>query len=494
MLERNSWINLLRKLDWQTLDRSADALFPDVVSGKSPCPIADWHQWDEPYKTTFFEYVKGQHKKEDEVEAVFESVTRLHSSEQLSSQWLSAAKLHGALLPLAEFAAVVGNLRAARFGRDTAWRNMALLGALDELRHTQIPLRLNHALVKHDSQFDWTQKFYRTNNWIAIAARHFFDELLLTSNPIEFAIATNFVFETGFTNLQFIGLSAFASAVGDPMFEEMITSIQTDEARHSQIGGAVLDIVQKSDPAYVQAMVDKWFWRSWRLFSIATGFAMDYFTPVEKRTASFKEFMEEWIIDQFLSMLAVYKLEKPWYWNIFLQELEYYHHMVYASAYTYRATAWFDFVVPGPSDQAWLAQKYPESWPSVKPVWDTIIRTWENTEVGFEFGVHGSAIIGFCHLCQVVLCGGTPQHNSAIVERDGPVTRIFCSTPCQAIFNADKGRYAVHKDLVTRVLVGEAPGNLMAMLQQYMGLSYDEWGKDCVGGDYPWMKRRTTEL
>ena len=63
------------------------------------------------------------------------------------------------------------------------------------------------------------------------------------SDAIEFAIATNFVFETGFTNLQFVGLSALAHGVGDRMFEKMVGSIQSDEARHAQIGAPVLATV-----------------------------------------------------------------------------------------------------------------------------------------------------------------------------------------------------------------------------------------------------------
>jgi hypothetical protein len=41
--------------------------------------------------------------------------------------------------------------------------------------------------------------------------------MLLASDPIEFAVATNFVFETGSTNLQFIGLAALGRLAGDRM-------------------------------------------------------------------------------------------------------------------------------------------------------------------------------------------------------------------------------------------------------------------------------------
>ena len=145
------------------------------------------------------------------------------------------------------------------------------------------------------------------------------------------------------------------------MFERMLSSIQTDEARHAQIGRATLAVVVEHDRALAQRLVDKWFWRSWLLFAIVTGFSMDYLTPVDKREASFKEFIHEWVIDQYLRSLAELGLDKPFYWETFLESIDHYHHRVYASAYTYRASVWFDFVVPSPADRAWLAAKYPES-------------------------------------------------------------------------------------------------------------------------------------
>ena len=54
---------------------------------------------------------------------------------------------------------------------------------------------------------------------------------------------------------------------------------------------------------------------------------------------SFKEFMQEWILDQYVKTLAEFGMKKPWYWDTFIDSLDIYHHMVYASAYTYRATA-----------------------------------------------------------------------------------------------------------------------------------------------------------
>src|SRR5262249_33115765 len=157
------------------------------------------------------------------------------------------------------------------------------------------------------------------------------------------------------------------------------------------------------DRALAQRLVDKWFWRSWLLFAVVTGFAMDYLTPLEHRTHSFKEFVEEWVIDQFLRTLEGVGLSKPWYWPTFLSSLENYHHMVYASAYTYRSSVWFDFVVPSPRERSWLRGKYPRSWDAYEPVWQRIEQRWREADVGNDLAVHGTAIVAFCSLCQLVL-------------------------------------------------------------------------------------------
>jgi toluene monooxygenase system protein A len=488
-LPDHDWFHLTKDLDWQYSYVQEDEVFPVEIAGEPWREQSFWQAWDEPFKFTYPNYVQNQAKKEESVLAVQDLLGGLEQFKKLPTCWLNALKLHFAVLPLAEFAATIGNLRMSRFGRSTAWRNVALFGAMDEFRHTSIPLLLINDLVGWDKQFDWTHKFYHSKNWVSIAARHFFDELLIASNPIEFAIATNFVFETGFTNLQFVALSSIAHQTGDYMFEKMVKSIQTDEARHAQMGMATLELIVKEDREYCQRLVDKWFWRSWRLFSIVTGFMMDYLTPVEHRKYSFKEFIQEWVLDQFVSSLTKLGLKKPWYWDQFLDSIEIYHHSVYVSAYTYRATVWFNMLLPSNEERAWLAEKYPKYWQQIEAVWRQVENKWENSDPNVEFAVHGTSIVGFCNLCQIILSGGTPQKNSAVSLSIGDKNYIFCSEPCRQIFLNELDRYQNHDDLVKRVLNNQAPGNLMAMLTQYFGLDYESWGKDLKQGDYPWLNR-----
>lgn len=487
MLPRDEWLDLARKVDWEFSYVTERDAFPEVTSGSPWLRQEEWKDWDEPFRTTYAEYVANQSVKEASVRAVREAVGQAVDFQKLHPHWLSALKLHAATLPLAEFAAVVGNLRAARFGRDSAWRTMSTFGALDEIRHAQIPLVLLHDMVRHDPQFDWTHKFYHSNNWVAIAARHLFDELLLASDPIEFAIATHFVFETGFTNLQFVGLSSVAHAVGDRMFETMLKSIQTDEARHSQIGDAVLAKIIAHDPARAQYLVDKWFWRTWHLFAVVTGFSMDYLTPVASRRTSFKEFMQEWVLDQFVRTMEEHGLSRPWYWDTFVESLDAYHHMVYASAYSYRATVWFDCALPGPEERAWLAEKYPTTWPMFEPVWRRLADRWRESGPGVEWHSHGATPVGFCDLCQLVLSGGTPEKNTAVTVTRGDKKLVFCSVPCRWIYEQEPSRYEAHDDVVKRILAGEAPANLLELLRKYFGLTSATQGKDVERGGYRWL-------
>jgi len=182
MLSREEWLPLARKLDWDYTYVREDEVFPLVISGHPWLPHSEWKEWEESFKTSYREYVDNQYEKDMAVYAVRDAVGRLENIQKLAAPWMNSLKVHAAALPLAEFTGVVGSLRGARFGRDSAWRTMSTFGALDEYRHTQIPLLLFHQLVRWDSQFDWAHKFYHTNNWFAVAARHFFDELTVARN------------------------------------------------------------------------------------------------------------------------------------------------------------------------------------------------------------------------------------------------------------------------------------------------------------------------
>ena len=483
-MKRDAWFELARDLDWEFSYVREEEVFPAATSGRPWLPQSAWRGWEEPYKTTYADYVANQSEKERAVTAVRAALGRSSDFERLPRTWLSGLKLHNAMLPLAEFAAVIGNLRAARFGRTAAWRTASSFGALDELRHTQIPLLLMHPLVAWDGQLDWTHKLFHSDNWVAIAARHLCDELLLGADPIEFAVGTNFVFETGFTNLQFMAMAAMADRAHHHLFEKTLASIQTDEARHAQIGHPVMrTLLENGSRERAQYLVDKMWWRCWRLFLALSGTAMEYLAPVSARTRSFKEFMTEWVTEQFMKNLAEFDLEKPWFWDLFTEELDYAHHSFQLGLYTYRTTLWFDVAMPDAAEREWLNAKYPRWEETYGALWDQLERRWE---AGGEAGTLSYGLPALCNLCQLPALFIRPGRNTACTLEMGGRRYLFCSEPCRWIFEREKSRFADHKSVVDRIVAGEAPGKLTD-LHTWMGLQAPvETGKDLRRGLDPW--------
>ncbi|HEY0226649.1 MAG TPA: hypothetical protein VGC05_09675 [Mycobacterium sp.] len=84
------------------------------------------------------------------------------------------------------------------------------------------------------------------------------------------------------------------------------------------------------------------FWRSWRIFALLTGLSMDYYTPLESRRMSFKEFIEDWVVKQFADQFRDYGLEYPWYWDEFINELTWYQHAIHLGVWYYRPTVWWN--------------------------------------------------------------------------------------------------------------------------------------------------------
>jgi methane/phenol/toluene hydroxylase len=262
LLKREEWQGFVRDVDWSYRYVDDEAVYPEWHSGTGKVPRAAWRSWEESYKVSYPEYVATQREKEAAVYAVKAALQRSSAFDSLSEGWKSATKMHFGGVALVEYAAVLAELKMARFGLNGSWRNMATFGQLDELRHAAVTTFFGHEFVGKDAQYDWTQKAFHTNDWVTISLRNLFDAMMISSNVVDIAIELPLTFETGFTNLQFVALAADALASGDVNFANMISSIQTDEARHSQQGGPTLEILVEHDPVRAQWVVDKAFWGS----------------------------------------------------------------------------------------------------------------------------------------------------------------------------------------------------------------------------------------
>ncbi len=491
LLKREDWYDLARETNWTPSAVTEDELFPEQMSGALGLSLEDWSSWDEPYKVTYREYVETQRAKDAGAYSVKAVLSKSDFFDTAPEGWKSVLKQHFGAIAVAEYAASVAEARMARFSKAPGNRNMATFGTLDEVRHGQIQLYFPHEYAPRDRQFDWAHKTYFTNEWGAIAARHLFDDMMLTRSASEVAMMLTFAFETGFTNLQFLALAADASEAGDMNFSQLISSIQTDESRHAQQGAPTLRLlVEHGKIEQAQQAVDMTFWRSWRIFSLLTGTAMDYYSPLEDRRRSFKEFTQEWIVDQFERAVNDLGLAKPWYWDHFLESLDVYHHGMHLGVWYWRPTVWWNPRAGiEPAERDWLEEKYPGWNDTWGKAWDVIV---DNAMKGQMDLTAPATLPVVCNMCNIPIVG-TPAGawSSSNGVRDYHLDHEgrryhFCSAECRWVFELEPSRYAGHLSFVDRFLAGIIQPPDLGGALQYMGLAPGEMGDDADG--YAWIE------
>jgi toluene monooxygenase system protein A len=479
-LERSQWYDIARSTNWTPSFVTEEELFPKEMSDPHGVPVSEWETYDEPYKVSYREYVAIQREKDSGAYSVRSALQRSKYYENADPAYLSLLKLHYAAIALSEYQTGLASARMARFGRAPGMRNMATFGVLDELRHGQIQLSFAHQLVPLDRQFDWAQRAQHTNNWAALSGRHALDDVMMTRDAITTSIMVNFAFETGLTNVQMIGLSADAANIGDFTFANLITSIQSDEARHAQIATPLIEIlIRNGKKAEVQKAVDIAFWRIWKIFALLTGIPMDYWFPLEKRDQSFKEYMHEFVIVQFDRQLQDVGLDRPWYWEHFLNEIDTYHHTQQAGIWSWRNTVWWNPTGGlGKAERVWLEQKYPGWNDTFGKYWDVII---DNVNSGKLEHTHAVGNPALCSMCNNTIASrGGLRWDARVRQKEYQGRRYnFCSEPCEWIFDQEPDRYKDWNTVVDRLYTGEiSPPNAEGLLK-YMGIGVvSEGGRD----------------
>ncbi|KUO90867.1 MAG: toluene hydroxylase, partial [Pyrobaculum sp. OCT_11] len=235
---RDEFYDLANRLEWTPKYVAEEELFPVDMHGLPYLPIDVWAElYDAPYKVTYREYVRNQKEKDKMVFAVRDAAARAELDRKLDVTYHGGAFcFHITAIPILEYAAVVGELRMARFGKAGEWRNLATYGSMDETRHAQLQILLSHDKIGVNPKFAWAHKLFWVDGWVSVFARKFFDDIITAADAVENALMLTYGFETGFTNLQFVAYAAMANKSGDFLFGTTTASIQTDEARHAQIG------------------------------------------------------------------------------------------------------------------------------------------------------------------------------------------------------------------------------------------------------------------
>ena len=485
LLQMSDWYDLARETNWTPKYVSEDELFPEPMANSFDIPLEQWETFDEPYKISYRDYVKTQREKDVGAYSVKAALSRSNFFKNASPHWKALLALHFSAICWAEFHSASAFARMTRFGRSPGLRNMATFGTLDEIRHGQIQIYFAYEFLKHDRVFDWCHKSSKTENWIIISLRHALDDIAHTRDATSAGIMLNMGLEQAFTNLQFVALSADAAKFGDHTFATMLQSIQTDESRHAQIGEPMVRIMlENGRKEEAQKLVDIAFWRMWKQFSALSGIGMDYYTPLENRENSLKDFMHEWVIGQFGRSLEALGLDLPWYWDYFLYDIETFHHAQQLGVYVYRATQWWRPIASvSPAERDWLEEKYPGWNDTYGKCWDVVIDNIRHGRYEKTVPVPPPLI---CNMCGLEVSGVAGNKWHAVDHHIHLDDRRyhFCSPVCKWIFEVEPDRYKGHRSIIDRAFDGTVPPGPDGFYE-YMGHSFEERG--VCGYDYDWI-------
>jgi 1,2-phenylacetyl-CoA epoxidase catalytic subunit len=483
LLTRDDWYDIARDLDWTLSYVDPEVAFPAEWTGAADVPAEAWDRWEEPFRVSYRDYVSVQREKDAGVRAVAEALSRSNIFENLDPAHVASSQLHMGTTTMVEQMAVTMQSRFCRFAPTPKWRCISVFGMLDEIRHAQLDLQFSHALLEHDDRFDWAQHAFKTNEWGVLAVKNFFDDVMLSADCVEAALATSLTVEHGFTNIQFVALAADAMEAGDINFSNLLSSIQTDEARHAQQGFPTLEVLMGHDPQRAQTILDVAFWRATRLFQTLTGPAMDYYTPLAQRKMSFKEFMLEWIVNHHERILSDYGLQKPWYWEEFLASLDQGHHAMHIGTWYWRPTLfWKPNAGVSKAERRWLNEKYPNWDDDWGVLWDEIIN---NLNRGTPENTGPLTLPALCNLTQLPLGSSGNRHtldehtttyNGRLYHFDSAVSK-WC-------FEQDPDRYAGHMNVVDRFIAGMIQPMSLEGGLQWMGITPEVMGDDAYG--YRW--------
>ena len=416
MPSREHWLDIARKVDWDYRYVTEEEVFPTEISGSPWLAHAAWAEWNEAYRTTYREYVANQRSKDESVMGVRSVLSKSHSGKNSIPGWVQLLKFHYGALALAEYAGRGGRTadgplrprqRLAHDGdtgcarRDPAHADPVT--ARPRPPGTRRQLRLDTPGLPH-------------HEWLMIAARHLFDDMFLAADAIEVAVQLNFVFETGFTNLQFMAMAAMADSAHDHLFEKALTSIQTDEARHAQIGhpvaththrqrrGTAGSIPRRQDVVALLAGVNRTHRHGHGVPDTGRGThevvppihgGMDH-RPVHEEPGRVRPRAP-------LVLGAVPRgagLRPP---QPATRPLRVPHHPLVRRRHARRRQSGL-----------WLASAYPQWEETFGTLWDEVERAWETKG---EPGTLGYALPALCNLCQLPTVFVRPGQNTACTTR-----------------------------------------------------------------------------
>lgn len=437
---KEKYTYLTRDLGWDLSYRTSEEVYPYLTY--EGIKIHDWDQWEDPFRLTVDAYWKYQAEKERKYYAIIDSFAQTNGHLNITdARYLSALKLFLQGISPGEYAAHRGFARISREFKGVGPSVACQMQAIDEIRHAQTQV---HGLSNYNKFYNGFHAFIdqRDRIWYNSVPRSFFDDAM-SAGPFEFILAVGFAFEYVLTNLLFVPFMSGAAFNGDLATVTFGFSAQSDEARHMTLGLESIKFILEQDPdnlPIVQAWLDKWFWRGFRLLGLVSTM-MDYMLP--KRVMSWKEAWQMYGEDNGGALfrdLERYGIRRPKGWEDAGEAADHISHQFMLGFYQWSFGTAFHAWIPSDEEMDWLSSKYPDSFDRYyRPRWERIKQL---VDKGTPFLNTGLAKL--CQTCQLPTVFTEPGDPTLLCHREltykGEIYH-FCSDHCQTIFEREPEKY-----------------------------------------------------
>lgn len=468
---------LTRDLSWEPSYVSEQEVFPHTTF--EGIKIHDWSKWEDPFRLTVDAYYKYQTEKDKRLYAVLDGFAQSQGHLSLSeARYVNAMKIFLQGVTPLEYAAHRHFAYLARQLNGAGPRFAALCQSIDELRHTQTEI---HTLSNYNKYYgglhNFPQQFDRV--WYLSVPKSFFDDAM-SAGPFEFLISISFAFEYLLTNLLFVPFMSGASYNGDLPSMTFGFSAQSDESRHMTLGLEAIKFLLEQDEAnvpIVQAWIDKWFWRGYRLTALVAAM-LDYMLPrkVMSWAEAFDLYFGQQMLEGLFPDLAYYGIRPPRHVADALAEKDILSHQVYWTLYQFSFAAAFTTTVPTADELNWFSAQYPDTF-------DRHFRgNWEKAgriaKGGGRFFFQG--LPQLCQTCQIPMLFTEPGDPATICQRGSDFRGEhynFCSDGCKWIFDREPEKYIQAWLPVHQIYQGSCGGPSVPEVLAWYGLQDGDSGE-----------------
>ena len=241
-----------------------------------PAPIAGWYEryqagsrlqggfrtFEDPRLTTYASYVAEQQEREAFAERIVRSIAETDYDRGLDPDWVSVLE---AVLPVLRFPCQGLHMLAAYLGHMAPEGRLVVacaFQAMDELRRVQRLAQRMRQLQNERAGFgvDSRRAWQEGSAWQPL--RRVLEQLLVTYDFGESAVATLLVLKPGFDALFMKAFAQLAAERGDRLLLELFSSLDQDCRWHGAWSDAFIDVALIERPQNA-APIREWLGRWW---------------------------------------------------------------------------------------------------------------------------------------------------------------------------------------------------------------------------------------